>query len=123
MGLFGGMRLPRSRKGTLGSSPAAADPASGPGRPLTEAEYILLKSVDETRSYCPGCEPDVDPLTGLVNVCYCGEHFPGVAGVEDRTASPLDPFQTPTALYALPDAGGEHNRVWCNMIHRKEVTP
>jgi hypothetical protein len=80
-----------------------------------EAQYIAERSKDPTRTYCPECRPDIDPLTGLWNVCYCGEHLPAELGTADALARVPDVPASPN------EAGGNENRLWCNFFHRKEL--
>lgn len=79
---------------------------------VSDEVYILNKSGDQTRQYCPGCEPDTNPLTELVNVCYCGTHCPAESGVEDQHPA------IPETQAVPQDAGGETNRLFCNFFHR-----
>ena len=79
---------------------------------VSDEVYILNKSRDQTRQYCPGCEPDTNPLTELVTLCYCGTHCPPDTGADDL--HPTVPSQP-----AIPgDAGGPSNRAFCDFFHR-----
>ncbi len=62
----------------------------------------------EPRSYCPGCEPQADPLAEILDVCYCGAHYPYTRGLDDhRVAFGLD-----------PGTEAEQSRALCAFIHR-----
>jgi hypothetical protein len=37
----------------------------------------------EARNYCPGCEPDADPFAEILDVVWCGKHYPAADGVDD----------------------------------------
>jgi len=88
-------------------STAAPEPQA-----VSDEMYILNKSKDQTRTYCPGCEPATNPLTELVTMCYCGTHCPADSGADDlHGAIPDQP--------AIPgDAGGQTNRAFCDFFHR-----
>lgn len=83
---------------------------------MDETAFILSRSADPTRQYCPECSPETDPLTELVTVCYCGEHCPQTDGTADRLAP-----QSHLPLIGNSDAGGLVNNIWCAMIHRGEL--
>lgn len=65
------------------------------------------------RLYCPGCEPDADPTAEILDVRWCTEHTPSWAGAEDPG----------TAVYITnsSEVGGEDNRLWCALVHRKRL--
>ena len=89
-----------------------------PHTPDDDNAYIVSKSGDYSQSYCPTCQPDLDPLTGIWIVCYCADHSPSVSGSADRlTGSSHIP------LLGSVDSDGETNRVWCDLIHRLKETP
>ncbi len=62
----------------------------------------------EARMYCPGCEPEIDPIIECVSVLYCEAHYPAVRGQIDLELEPLKYDQ----------AGGENNREACAFFHR-----
>ena len=68
------------------------------------------------RAYCPGCEPDADPLAEILDVHWCESHTPVRAGLDDLRATARG-----TSI-GTAEAGGEDNRRWCGLIHRAEAT-
>jgi hypothetical protein len=66
-----------------------------------------------SRSYCPGCEPTADPIGEVLDVRWCDVHAPGRDGLEDGRAH----FETAHA--SGTEAGGEDNRRWCELVHRR----
>lgn len=92
---------------------------------MTNATFILIvrENFDMTdpthdtpkvaRSYCPGCEPNADPLKKILEVQWCEIHIPPRGGLDDITVTASGSFNTASA-----EAGGENNRAWCNLIHR-----
>ena len=64
------------------------------------------------RFYCPGCEPETDPIKEVVSTRYCGVHIPSAAGSEDKE------YWT----YQLMEAGDVDNKKMCDLIHRPEST-
>ena len=85
---------------------------------MDETEFILSKSVDYGRTYCPDCLPDLDPLTGVWIVCYCGDHAPSMEGAADFLAP-----QSHLPLIGHTDIEGRANRIWCDMLHRPKGDP
>jgi hypothetical protein len=65
-------------------------------------------------SYCPGCDPERDPLREILTVCWCDEHRPTCAGTEDARVS-VDRL----ALSSAGEANAETNRAWCAWVHRR----
>ena len=63
------------------------------------------------RSYCPGCEPDADPGREILDLHWCASHAPAYNGVDDPTVTGLE------ILSGSTEAGGDENRLWCQMIH------
>ena len=76
------------------------------------SEYLAASPV-VARSWCPGCEPLADPLVEILDVHYCDQHTPVRGGSADN-AVPAD-----TILSGSTEAGGEANRIWCNLLHRE----
>jgi hypothetical protein len=74
-------------------------------------EYLADSPV-VSRPYCPGCEPDADPMRELLDVRWCDEHVPVRAGSDDERVD-SEAFLSGTA-----EAGGEMNRRWCELFHR-----
>lgn len=68
------------------------------------------------RSYCPGCEPDADPIGQILVVRWCERHLPGRDGADDAAVS-LDTAGTVTV-----EAGGTDNQRWCAFLHRERIT-
>jgi hypothetical protein len=60
---------------------------------------------DAPRTYCPGCEVDADPIADLLEVAYCGRHYPSTAGLDD--AGVVRDEERPVT-----------NAMWCALIHR-----
>ena len=79
---------------------------------LCRSEYIP-ETPNVTIPWCPGCEPEKDPLDFLGEVCYCAPHKPSSEGQVVPTFQPLD-----DGVFYQSDAGGQSNRDACNFIHR-----
>ena len=62
--------------------------------------------------YCPGCDPERDPLDGITEVTWCSTHSPDPAGESDRLVSVW------AHLSGGGECGGEDNARWCNALHR-----
>ena len=75
-------------------------------------EYIL-DTPSVARMYCPGCEPEVDPISEIVDVRWCESHAPPSAGFDDDVAGAAD------YCSATAEAGGDDNRRWCEILHRR----
>jgi hypothetical protein len=71
----------------------------------------LTDSAPVARAYCPGCEPDADPIGEILDVRWCELHAPARDGAEDTTVN-ADSFLSGSA-----EAGGDANRRWCEFIH------
>lgn len=69
------------------------------------------------RAYCPGCEPDADPLRDILDVRWCELHTPPRGGTADGSVT-SDAFMSGSA-----EAGGETNRRWCELLHREARRP
>ena len=76
------------------------------------SEYIVDTPM-VARSYCPGCEPGVDPIGEIVDVRWCQSHAPASAGFDDDAVVASDVF------VGAAEAGGEDNRRWCEILHRR----
>lgn len=63
------------------------------------------------RSYCPGCEPDADPVREILDVRWCDGHAPARDGPDDAAVS------SDAYLSGSAEAGGEVNRRWCQLLH------
>jgi hypothetical protein len=72
---------------------------------LTDAPVVA-------RAYCPGCEPDADPTREILDVRWCEAHAPARDGTADNTVT-SDAFLSGSA-----EAGGDANRLWCELLHR-----
>lgn len=66
------------------------------------------------RHVCPGCEPDLDVMAEVVDLRYCHHHEPVRAGDADTEV-------TQGWISGTQDAGGEDNRAWCDLLHRKKI--
>ena len=64
------------------------------------------------RAYCPGCEPGADPTREILDVRWCDAHAPARDGSDDATVT-SDAFLSGSA-----EAGGDANRLWCELLHR-----
>lgn len=64
------------------------------------------------RAWCPGCEPLADPTLQILDIRYCDQHTPGRDGSDDNSVT-LDGHLSGTA-----EAGGDANRLWCQLLHR-----
>jgi hypothetical protein len=62
------------------------------------------------RTYCPGCEPDADPLAEILDVRWCEAHAVGQGGLDDGLVT------TTAHLLGNVEAGGEENRRWCALF-------
>jgi len=71
----------------------------------------LTDSAPIARAYCPGCEPDADPIREILDVRWCELHTPAREGSDDSTVS-ADGFLSGSA-----EAGGDANRRWCELVH------
>jgi hypothetical protein len=69
------------------------------------------------RCYCPGCEPDADPVLEILDVRWCEAHVPARDGADDAvvTASAF--------LSGSAEAGGADNRRWCEVVHAAGRVP
>src|SRR2546428_6337551 len=47
----------------------------------------LLETLSVARLYCPGCEPNVDPVKEILDVRWCTAHRPKADGVDDAKIS------------------------------------
>lgn len=74
---------------------------------------ILPDTPALARPYCPGCEPDADPTKEILDVRHCDRHSPERDGLEDEA---VPPGVMPSGS---TEAGGEDNRRWCKIVHRK----
>lgn len=64
------------------------------------------------RSWCPGCEPELDPTQELVQENRCGSHQPTRDGADDTLAG------QGVYLSGSADVDGLDNARWCALIHR-----
>lgn len=74
------------------------------------------------RAWCPTCEPLADPMVEILDTRYCDQHPPDRGGADDVSVG----FDG--ALSGAAEAGGEANRIWCQLLHRdapknRPVTP
>jgi hypothetical protein len=76
------------------------------------SDNFLVETPNLATRYCPGCEPERDPLVGILEVFWCQEHELIRDGEADRLVSVF------AYLSGGAEAGGEDNRRWCASIHR-----
>jgi hypothetical protein len=76
----------------------------------------LTDSPVVARSYCPGCEPDADPVREILDVRWCDGHAPARDGSDDVAVA------SDIYLSGSAEAGGDVNRRWCALFHA-ERTP
>jgi hypothetical protein len=65
------------------------------------------------RPYCPGCEPDADPSLEILDVRWCESHCPPRDGADDETVTAA------AYLSGSAEAGGDDNRRWCEILHKR----
>ena len=68
------------------------------------------------RAWCPGCEPLADPTLQILDLRYCDQHLPPRSGADDDTVA------SESYLSGSAEAGGDANRLWCELLHRPRVT-
>jgi hypothetical protein len=59
---------------------------------------------------CPGCEGWRDPATYVAQ--FCAYHEPERGGLDDALVQDVRPT-------GYTEAGGEDNRRWCQLLHRR----
>jgi hypothetical protein len=79
------------------------------------SEYLPDSPV-VARACCPGCEPLADPTVEILDIRYCEVHVPGRDGSDDESVT-LDSHLSGTA-----EAGGDANRLWCELFHREAAS-
>ena len=79
-------------------------------------EYVP-DSPSVARLYCPECEPDADPTCEILDIRWCASHAPSYSGRDDLVIS-VESF-----LSGSIEAGGEVNRRWCDLLHRRDSEP
>jgi hypothetical protein len=65
------------------------------------------------RMYCPGCEPEADPTVEILDVRWCESHSPVRGGLDDEVVAAA------AYLSGSSEAGGDDNRRWCELFHRR----
>ena len=65
------------------------------------------------RSYCPGCEPEADPISEILDIRWCDEHSPLRDGLDDGAVL------AGSYVSGSSEAGGDDNRRWCAVVHRR----
>jgi hypothetical protein len=78
----------------------------------------LSETPSMASSYCPGCEPNRDPLREILAVQWCVHHQPTFSGPDDELAK-----LNPSVLSSLGEAEAESNRIWCDLVHRTLPRP
>lgn len=66
--------------------------------------------------YCPGCEPDRDPIEEILDIRWCRSHIPTAKGLDDDSLSPT------SVLSVNEEAGGKDNRRWCELFRPKKTS-
>ncbi len=72
----------------------------------------IVDTPDMSQEYCPACMPDLDPTIGpgdgkVYMIHWCFRHQPDSG------------FQDTSPVHVLSfEAGGEDNRIWCDLLHR-----
>lgn len=69
------------------------------------------------RAYCPGCEPLADGQQEVLDVQWCEAHLPAREGADDALVS------SNGTLFGSAEAGGDGNRLWCDLLHRAAPRP
>jgi hypothetical protein len=75
---------------------------------------FLPEKPSVARPYCPGCEPNADVLLEILDVRWCETHAPVRDGFDDCLLTDQ------STAYGGVEAGGEDNRRWCEVIHRRD---
>jgi len=75
----------------------------------------LLETLSVARLYCPGCEPNADPVTEILDVRWCAAHRPTADGADDAK------INANAYLCGSLEAGGAPNRAVCNFLHRPKT--
>jgi hypothetical protein len=91
---------------------SALGPLRDPGREAAPPDPLFV-----VRAYCPGCEPFADVLRELLEVRWCEAHMPPRDGPDDALV------RSAAALSGSGEAGGEDNRIWCELVHRRPPRP
>jgi len=65
------------------------------------------------RVYCPGCEPEADPTSEILDVRWCESHALLHDGLDDGLVNAT------SYLSGSVEAGGDDNRRWCEVFHRR----
>ncbi len=76
---------------------------------------LLTETPAEIPTHCPTCRPDLDPESYVL--AWCGEHRPDLAGSGDGLVAIGQDY-----LGAV-EAGGESNRLLCELLHRPAGGP
>lgn len=74
---------------------------------LSDTAYIA-------RAYCPKCEPNTDPTEEILETRWCESHCPTRDGISDADVLAA------AYLSGSAEAGGEDNKKWCDILHRKK---
>jgi hypothetical protein len=76
-----------------------------------------LDSPIVARAWCPGCEPLADPTVQILDIRYCDQHLPAREGADDASVT------SDSCLSGSAEAGGDANRLWCELLHRGAPRP
>jgi hypothetical protein len=84
---------------------------------LAKADVSMSDYLADTpsvaRAYCPGCEPQADLTAEILDVRWCPAHSPLPVGPDDACVG------ASVYLSGSSEAGGEDNRRWCEIFHRR----
>ena len=75
---------------------------------------ILPDSAYLAHQWCPTCEPHRDPVAEILETRYCEGHMPPRTGADDWDISQ-------GYVSGSGEAGGEDNKAFCDLIHRKKT--
>lgn len=67
--------------------------------------------------WCPGCEPERDPSTEILETTWCTEHVPNHRGSDDRGEG----MWLSGSAEAGSDETGHNQQRMCELIHRPEM--
>lgn len=74
----------------------------------------MVQELPDTTSqaiiYCPGCQPDRDPIAEILDTRWCEVHNPPRGGPDDEKTGVA-------ARLTVAEAWGDNNRRWCEIVH------
>lgn len=80
---------------------------------MTRMSEGMQDTPSVARVYCPGCEPEADPTSEILDLRWCEPHSPLRDGVDDTVVTAA------AYLSGSAEAGGDDNRAWCALFHRR----